>query len=433
MTALLHSLLFTLALLQPQAQGGGGFLGVILADAARPTVSELVPDSPAAKAGLRVGDRFLAVDGVKVDSPESFAEAVRKRSPGEKVRFALLRGEQETELTITLGKYFERAAEGPARGEPRQERAPAAEAQRGAKPFLGLALAEADAGLRVDEVLPRSPAQAAGVQVGDVLLTVGGTKVRTLDGLDKVVGTLTPGARVGLVVRRGDAMQDLELTVGSAPAPRPAAEMQPRSEERARPVPERTQEPIARAPIAWFEGGLPRAVAAARDRNQHVVAVFGADWCSACQALKRSFQDPKVRDALEGFVPVWIDTDKEGRMAEEWHVGEIPHLVILRGDGKARATKVGYLPPPALVELLQANRPQQRERARVPAQPQQRGDRSVARVQPPPQPRPMTGPEAAETEALRAEVRALRDELRALREEVRALLEARRREERGGR
>lgn len=49
-------------------------------------VGKVVPDSPAAKAGIRVGDIITAIDGAAVDSPAEVARAVRGKKKGDSVR-----------------------------------------------------------------------------------------------------------------------------------------------------------------------------------------------------------------------------------------------------------------------------------------------------------------------------------------------------------
>jgi membrane-associated protease RseP (regulator of RpoE activity) len=49
-------------------------------------VSKVVPDSPAAKAGIRVGDIITAIDGSGVDSPGDVTRVVRDKKKGDTVR-----------------------------------------------------------------------------------------------------------------------------------------------------------------------------------------------------------------------------------------------------------------------------------------------------------------------------------------------------------
>jgi membrane-associated protease RseP (regulator of RpoE activity) len=68
--------------------------------------------------------------------------------------------------------------------------------------YLGIEL-EAPASTRVARVVPGSPAELAGIRVGDAIFSLAG--IRTLDGrvLVEQIGSLQPGSRVSLVVLRG--------------------------------------------------------------------------------------------------------------------------------------------------------------------------------------------------------------------------------------
>jgi membrane-associated protease RseP (regulator of RpoE activity) len=73
------------------------------------------------------------------------------------------------------------------------------------RPFWGLYGTSIDSGPpRINEVEHDSPAQAAGLRVGDVILAVNGTAV-DLGGLDAVLEGLKPGETATLRVQRGNA------------------------------------------------------------------------------------------------------------------------------------------------------------------------------------------------------------------------------------
>lgn len=72
-------------------------------------VEQVLPGSPAAKAGLKPHDILLKVDGRAIEGPKTLLDAVQN-SEGEPLKFALLRaGEQET-LAVTPGERPERFA-----------------------------------------------------------------------------------------------------------------------------------------------------------------------------------------------------------------------------------------------------------------------------------------------------------------------------------
>jgi S1-C subfamily serine protease len=67
-------------------------------------VVNVVPDSPASRAGLRQGDVIRNIDGKEVDDPESLRKQIHEAGAGKEVRLKVQRGEAERELRATLGE-----------------------------------------------------------------------------------------------------------------------------------------------------------------------------------------------------------------------------------------------------------------------------------------------------------------------------------------
>lgn len=113
---------------------GGGAAGFFIGQNAQPAISQALPptipqmpfipprrfpptmtapsgarviqvekDSPAAKAGLQVGDVITAVGGVEIDEKNSLADLIQKRKPGDKVELTVTRGAQTLTLNVELG------------------------------------------------------------------------------------------------------------------------------------------------------------------------------------------------------------------------------------------------------------------------------------------------------------------------------------------
>ena len=59
--------------------------------------------SPAARAGIRRGDVIVSLDGERTRTVEGFLTAISERSPGDRVRLALVRDGAEREVTAVLG------------------------------------------------------------------------------------------------------------------------------------------------------------------------------------------------------------------------------------------------------------------------------------------------------------------------------------------
>jgi 2-alkenal reductase len=67
-------------------------------------VSEVVPGSAAAAAGIRQGDVITKVNDQQIDEEHPLATIMLKYRPGDKVRLTLLRGGTEQSVEITLGR-----------------------------------------------------------------------------------------------------------------------------------------------------------------------------------------------------------------------------------------------------------------------------------------------------------------------------------------
>lgn len=90
---------------------------------------------------------------------------------------------------------------------------------------LGLPKAE---GAYVDDVVKKSPAEAAGVQEGDVIVEFGGRQIYDADGLVSAVRKTEVGAKVSLTVLRKGERKNLHATIGKMPRKRMSIVFTPR-------------------------------------------------------------------------------------------------------------------------------------------------------------------------------------------------------------
>jgi regulator of sigma E protease len=167
-------------------------------------VGRVTDGSPAAAAGLRTGDTIVAVDGHAVRYWEDL-EGTLASSGGHAVAIRVKR-DAEHALTLTPRR---KTVSDPIFGERRDVW------DIGAGPQLIP---------QISSVLADSPAQKAGLQPGDVVVTVAGQAVYTPEDLVEAIRT-RPGQPFPVTVERGG--RPLTLTV----TPRPVPEKSPAGQE----------------------------------------------------------------------------------------------------------------------------------------------------------------------------------------------------------
>lgn len=222
--------LVSLALLAPFVDG---WLGIYLDnERAEAVVVEVIPDSPAARAGFKAGDVLLAVGATATSTREEFIAAVRAGKVGERLAVKLLRDGKEQTVDVVLGQRPEtvakpQAAPGAARPDrpapaiesvPVRPAAPSAVGER--RGYLGISVRESEDGIVVDRVLD-GPAKVAGVAPGDRIVRVGDQAVEALEGLDKVLARSKVGDSLSLGLRGAGGARTVVVTV--APMPQDAA------------------------------------------------------------------------------------------------------------------------------------------------------------------------------------------------------------------
>jgi serine protease Do len=179
-------------------------------------ISEVTPGGPADKAGIKVGDVIVTLNGKKLDDSNALRNAVAQIPPGTEVKIGLLRNGREMDV---MAKLAERPNETPQKSGPTE----APEGQTSRK--LGLSLQTLtpdiaqqlgyvnDRGVVVAGVVPGSAADDAGLQTGDLIKEVNRVPVRTVQEFEKAIHNLKKGNSVALLVRRGAASSFLALKI----------------------------------------------------------------------------------------------------------------------------------------------------------------------------------------------------------------------------
>jgi serine protease Do len=90
---------------RPAIIANSGYLGIGL-DPTKdgPKITNVMPDSAASKAGLKVNDHIIAIEGQRMDDPESVIAKLSHTKPGDVVTLKIKRGDEELELKPKLDK-----------------------------------------------------------------------------------------------------------------------------------------------------------------------------------------------------------------------------------------------------------------------------------------------------------------------------------------
>ncbi len=166
-----------------------------LKDANGAVISEVQPDSPGARAGLKVGDVIVGLDGKKVSGAGELQAQVSEMRPGTKVALDILRDGKSMNVPVTLEEL----------GSKDKTEELNASADNG-KPRWGVGIADLTSDVReqlqapstlkgavIQRVQPGSPAEEAGLQPGDVIQSVDRKPTPTASEVQKALASVPKG------------------------------------------------------------------------------------------------------------------------------------------------------------------------------------------------------------------------------------------------
>lgn len=171
-------------------------------------VTQVTPESPAGKAGLKQGDVIVQVDNEKIHSATELQMAVSQRSPETAIALQVLRDGKPEKLQVKLGEF-----------QPEKQKDEVETAEKGDGPRLGVAVQDLNSDIReelnlpkslqgvvVDSVKEGSPAEDIGLSRGDVIQEVNRRPVTSAEEFAKQIRSLTKDKDVLLLVwSRGGA------------------------------------------------------------------------------------------------------------------------------------------------------------------------------------------------------------------------------------
>lgn len=192
-------------------------------------VSEIEPDSPAAKAGLKQNDVILEYDGQNVEGTVQFRRLVRETPPGRTVNLSISRDGRTQNVSVELADrnaFYKKQMQGRMRdfGKPFALATPNLSFNFGPDmllmdartPLLGISAedlngqlgayfgAPDNSGVLVREVRSGTPAEKAGLKAGDVIIKIDNKPVKSLSDLRDQLRDKSDQKTVNLgVLRKG--------------------------------------------------------------------------------------------------------------------------------------------------------------------------------------------------------------------------------------
>ena len=224
------------------------FLGVVTEETEQGAkINQVSEESPAAKAGLKEGDIITKVNDIKIDGPASLYDAIGKSKPEDKVTISYIRSGKTNTLVASLAKnkntmqyYNFSSPEG--QGGPSFDITPKQyfdpntrklqPGQRGfsfipnfpgmegmtipgfeKKPKLGISIEDLEEGkgVKIKAIQEGSPADKAGLKVGDIITSIDKDEVKEVNDIKGQY--FEAGQSIKVVIFRDKASKTIEVKI----------------------------------------------------------------------------------------------------------------------------------------------------------------------------------------------------------------------------
>ena len=224
------------------------FLGVVTEETEQGAkINQVSEESPAAKAGLKEGDIITKVNDIKIDGPASLYDAIGKSKPEDKVTISYIRKGKTNTLVASLAKnkntmqyYNFSSPEG--QGGPSFDITPKQyfdpntrklqPGQRGfsfipnfpgmegmtipgfeKKPKLGISIEDLEEGkgVKIKAIQEGSPADKAGLKVGDIITSIDKDEVKEVNDIKGQY--FEAGQSIKVVIFRDKASKTIEVKI----------------------------------------------------------------------------------------------------------------------------------------------------------------------------------------------------------------------------
>ena len=177
-------------------------------------ISDVKPGSPAIAAGVQIGDVLLSVDGRSAENLPFVGLQFLSRESGEKIHLEILRGKEQLSFDVKAMDPPHDMDQIAALADPEKSLIPALG-------ILGVEINDRVAALAPDlrdpfGILVAARAAGASIEVplatGDVIRTLNGEPMTTLDRLRAALKSLPPGASVAMQIQRDERLLYVSFT-----------------------------------------------------------------------------------------------------------------------------------------------------------------------------------------------------------------------------
>ena len=159
-------------------------------------VSDVAPESAAARGGVVKGDRVKDIDGVMLKAAADLRGVIQGKSPGDKIKVGIRRGGENKMLTLTVE----------ALSHPRK---------LGDKAVLGVRTGapSSEVGVDIVSVVDKKPAALAGLRIGDRILKIDDEEIGEEKSLVDALSERRAGDVIKISYRRAGKVSQKDVTL----------------------------------------------------------------------------------------------------------------------------------------------------------------------------------------------------------------------------
>lgn len=214
-------------------KSGNAFLGIVTSglndesrealdykDKAGILITEVVDGSAAEKAGLKHGDILIELEGKKITGVEQPGKIIGDMKPGDKIKMVVIRDGKKEKLKAELGERPAKSRKIIKMMKSDDDEEPEMGGYLGVN---GLSLNEklskffsVESGFIIENVGEDTPAEKAGLLVGDILTKINDEPVESFEAGYKIIRSFEPKTEVNLTVNRKGENLNLKCTLGEA-------------------------------------------------------------------------------------------------------------------------------------------------------------------------------------------------------------------------